>query len=108
MIHFSTNQMQIKFNSKEKIEIRFGKSLVNSGPDVLKIISKYTVLKCWGGCTVNRECIITPSRSNRNNACDVNWKPFFPPSLEKYDCHEFSGEILDGNFWTEISGNILA
>ena len=32
MIHFLTNQMQIKFNSMKKIEIRFGKFLVNLGP----------------------------------------------------------------------------
>ena len=32
VIHFLTNQMQIKFNSIKKIEIRFCKFLVNTGP----------------------------------------------------------------------------
>ena len=49
VIHFLTNQMQIKFNSKKKIEIRFGKFLVNSGSQLCKqrVILRSRVLRVY-------------------------------------------------------------
>ena len=85
MTHFFTNQMQIQFNSKKKTNFD---------------LASFSLIRAVKGCSckVNREGI-TPSRSDRSNACHVfgNLSCFFP-SLEKYPHYEVSGEIPDGIF----------
>ena len=69
-----------------------------------KYFQKLAKNKVIGGCRVNRECI-TPSRSDRNNACDVCRNFFFPMT---YNYRSMPTTNFLGKFLTEVPGSILA